>query len=103
VDLPMKETCELTTCSETPTVTGCQSDFVFVLSAMIGAVVGAILGVLTAPYVTGGEYAEMFGALGAMLGSGLLATATCVPQRAADRAGAELPVAVPTSRQHLAG
>jgi hypothetical protein len=77
-------------CCHTPhTLTGCKSDVVFVASAIVGAVLGAVVGLFAAAPLVGTEYAEAIGALGAMLGSALLASLTCVPQwslhAAADR------------------
>ena len=94
---------EVATCTASTTITDCRSDSAFVLSAMLGAALGAVLGVLLAPHYPGGEYAELCGALGAMLGSWALAAVACVSQRTAVPASQSEPVIPSTTGRRLAG
>jgi len=93
---------EVETSTGSPAITGSRADYLFVLSAMLGAAVGAVVGVLLAPNLSGGENAEMFGALGAMLGSWAFAAAACLLQREAAPVARSESIATPTEHR-LAG
>jgi hypothetical protein len=62
---------------EPTTAASCTADLLFAASGIIGAVLGSVISM---PYI-GGEYAAPVGAVGAMLGSGLFASLTCLPHR----------------------
>lgn len=59
-----------------------RSDLLFAAAAVMGAVLGAVLGVFLLTHPIGEEYAVVFGTLGAMIGSGVAASAASMPHRA---------------------